>query len=68
MRARITVNYVRGPLDGVVEDLTVTMANTPMLVGPDSCTAPEGWYTKADATGKRTWIEGPPAWWKPKVQ
>jgi hypothetical protein len=66
MTRRITVKYVRGPLDGIEEDLSEHLANTAMLVGPNNYVAPEGWYTAVDADGIRTWVEGPPDWWKPK--
>lgn len=66
MKRRVTVSYVRGPLDGITEELTELTAGTPMLVGPNNYVAPEGWYTPADANGKRTWVEGAPDWWQPK--
>jgi hypothetical protein len=68
MKRRVSVEYIRGPLDGLLEDLTSVAARTEMLIGPSNATPPEGWYGAVQSNGKRYWHEGPPAWWKPEGQ
>jgi hypothetical protein len=60
---RVAVEYIRGPLDGLCEEISSIAAATPMLIGPDNSVPPEGWYAP-NALGKRYWHEGPPPWWK----
>lgn len=60
----VIVQYVGGPRDGVVEEITRANAAKPLLIGAgDHSTPPQGWYPAIEGDGKRIWKQGPPSWW-----
>ena len=62
----VIVQYVGGPRDGVVEELTRHTASRVLLVGGADDVAPDGWYSGTDSDGPRFWREGAPEWWTPR--